>query len=150
MNLTDSIGCVLARRGNPEVWAVDREATVFDALQLMAEKDVGALLALDRGQLCGIISERDYARKVILLGKSSHDTLVEEIMSERTIYATPHSTVDECMHLMTGNRVRHLPVLEGSTIVGIVSIGDLVNWIINSHEETIHQLHAYVSSSYPG
>jgi len=150
MNLTDTVRCVLARRANPEIWAVERTATVLEALELMADKDVGALLVIEEGQLCGIISERDYARKVILLGKTSRETLVDEIMSTRTFYASYDSTVDECMHLMTEHRIRHLPVLDGSSIVGIVSIGDLVNWIISSHEETIRDLHAYVAGQYPG
>ncbi len=150
MNLTDSVRRVLAQRTNPEIWAVERDATVLEALELMAEKDVGALLVLEEGRLCGVISERDYARKVILVGKTSRETLVHEIMSTRTIYATPESTVDQCMHLMTDNRVRHLPVLDGTSIVGILSIGDLVNWIISSHEETIRELHAYVTGVYPG
>jgi Predicted signal-transduction protein containing cAMP-binding and CBS domains len=149
MNLTDEIRRVLAQRPEREVWAVRQNATVFDALQLMAEKDVGALLVIDGDKLRGIISERDYARKVILVGKSSRDTLVEEIMSPSPISATPDSTVDECMRMMTENRVRHLPVLEDSRVVGIISIGDLVNWIISAQEETISQLHAYVTGQYP-
>ena len=149
MNLTDEIRRVLAQRPEREVWSVRQNATVFDALKLMAEKDVGALLVIEDGKLRGIISERDYARKVILVGKTSRETLVEEIMSPSPISADPGSTVDDCMRIMTENRVRHLPVLDGSRVVGIVSIGDLVNWIISAQEETISQLHAYVTGQYP-
>ena len=136
--------------GKGPLVSISSAATVFDALALMARHDIGALIVIDDGRLSGIFSERDYARKVILEGKASRDTLVQEIMSAPAVYTAPESTVDECMRQMTENRVRHLPVLDRGRVIGIVSIGDLVNWIISSHEETISQLHAYVSSSYPG
>ncbi|HUS08235.1 MAG TPA: CBS domain-containing protein [Bryobacteraceae bacterium] len=149
MNLTDQIRFVLAGKAESNVWSVEGNATVFEALQLMAEKNVGALLVIEGGKLRGILSERDYARKVILVGKTSRETLVHEIMSPPSFFATPESTVDECMRMMSDKRIRHLPVVDGTEVVGMVSIGDLVNWIISAQEETINQLHAYVTGQYP-
>ena len=148
MQLTDTVGSVLGNKGR-EIWAVDPDASVYDALQIMSDKDIGALLVMQDGHLAGVISERDYARKVILLGKTSRETAVHEIMRPPDCTVNQSTTVDECMHLMTHARVRHLPVLEGSRVIGILSIGDLVNWIIRSQEESIRHLHAYVSGSYP-
>jgi len=148
MQLTDTVGSVLKNKGR-EIWAVDPDASVYDALQMMSEKDIGALLVMQGGRLAGIISERDYARKVILLGKTSRETAVHEIMRVADCVVDLNTTVDECMHLMTHSRVRHLPVMDSSRVIGILSIGDLVNWIIQSQEESIRQLHAYVSGSYP-
>ena len=116
----------------------------------MSEKQVGALLVMRNNKLVGFISERDYARKVILQGKSSRDPLVSEIMSAPVITVSSAQTIDECMRLMTANRIRHLPVVEHGQVTGIVSIGDLVRWIISSQEETIHQLHSYIAGAYPG
>lgn len=126
------------------VFSVTPETTVFDALKLMAEKEVGALLVLDGERVAGIVSERDYARKVILKGKSSHDTLVRDIMTERVIYALPCHTVPECMALMTNKRVRHLPVVENGALIGLLSIGDVVKDIISEQEFIIHQLENYI------
>ena len=120
------------------------DARVYDALQLMADKNVGALLVMDAGQLIGIFTERDYARKVILHGKSSHDIRVREIMTEKLVTVHPGQTVEECMSLMTDKRVRHLPVMEGSKLVGVVSIGDLVKEVISDQEQTIKQLESYI------
>ncbi len=122
------------------------EARVFDALRLMAEKDVGALLVIEDDQLAGILSERDYARKVILQGKSSQDTPVREIMTERVVCVQPRNTVEECMALMTDKRVRHLPVIENGKIVGILSIGDLVKETISEQQFMIKQLESYIHS----
>lgn len=129
-----------------EIHTIGSDATVFDALKLMAEKDVGALVVVDDGRLAGIISERDYARKVILLGKSSHDMAVREIMTAKVITVHPGQTVEECMALMTGKRVRHLPVTEGGRLIGVLSIGDLVKDVITEQEQTIKQLESYIHS----
>ena len=130
------------------VWTILPEATVFEAIQMMADKNVGALLVTKADKLVGIISERDYSRKVILKGRSSRDTPVLDVLSGHVIHVSPDHTVDECMRLMTEHRVRHLPVLEGNRIVGVVSIGDLVNWIISAQSSTIHQLETYITG-YP-
>ena len=128
------------------VFTIGPDALVYDALKLMAEKDVGALVVMEGGRLAGIISERDYARKVILHGKSSHDIPVREIMTSRVITVHPAQTVPECMALMTEKRVRHLPVTEGDRVVGLLSIGDLVKEVIADQEQTIRQLESYIHS----
>ena len=125
---------------------VGPDAPVFDALKLMAEKDIGALLVVEQGRLAGILSERDYARKVILHNKSSHDTPVREIMTERVICVQPRNTVEECMTLMTDKRIRHLPVMENDSLVGVLSIGDLVKSTISEQADTIRQLESYIHS----
>ena len=129
-----------------EIYTIGSNATVFDALKLMAEKDVGALVVVDDDRLAGIISERDYARKVILHGKSSHDMAVREIMTAKVITVRPAQTVEECMALMTGKRFRHLPVTEGERLIGVLSIGDLVKDVITEQEQTIKQLESYIHS----
>ena len=134
---------LLAIKGN-EVISVAPDSNVFDALRLMAEREIGAVLVIDNGRLVGIMSERDYARKVILKGKSSQDTKVREIMTERVMYARPEQTVHECMALMTEKRVRHLPVLDGDRLIGVVSIGDLVKETISEQEFIIRQLENYI------
>ena len=130
------------------IWTVTPERTVFEAIQLMAEKNIGALLVVRDNRLAGIISERDYTRKVVLKGRSSRDTPVSEILSGQVIHVSPDHTVDQCLRLMTEHRVRHLPVLEGEHIHGVVSIGDLVNWVITAQSSTIHQLETYITG-YP-
>jgi len=130
------------------IWSISPDATVFEAIQLMADKNVGALLVIKAGKLVGIITERDYTRKVALKGRSSKETPVRDVISGRIIHVTPDHTVEECMRLMTEHRVRHLPVLEGDKILGVVSIGDLVNWIITTQSSTIHQLETYITG-YP-
>ncbi len=135
-------------RGTPaEVWTIGPKATVYEALELMAEKDVGALLVLDRERLEGIFSERDYARKVVLRGKTSRETTVAELMTQMVFYVTPEQTIEECLALMTERRVRHLPVLEGTTIVGIVTIGDAGKAIISEQRTTIRHLETYICGS---
>jgi CBS domain-containing protein len=129
-------------------WSVSPDTTVFEAIQLMAEKNVGALLVIKDDKLTGILSERDYTRKVILKGRASKETRVNEILSGHVIHVSPDHTVEQCLRLMTEHRVRHLPVLDGQKIVGVVSIGDLVNWIITSQSSTIHQLETYITG-YP-
>jgi len=138
---------ILHTKGNA-VWTIPPEATVFEAIQMMADKNVGALLVTAAGKLIGIISERDYSRKVILKGRLSKEMPVREILSGRVIFVTPDHTVEECMRLMTEHRIRHLPVLEGEQIAGVVSIGDLVNWIIGAQNSAIHQLETYITG-YP-
>jgi CBS domain-containing protein len=148
MQMTDTVRAVLDKKGR-HVLAVSPETSVYDALRMMAEHDIGALIVLRDGRLAGVFSERDYARKVILHGKASRETSVEEVMSERPAAVTPSHTVQDCMELMTGYRVRHLPVVEDDEVIGMISIGDTVNWIISAQEETIQHLRAFIAGSYP-
>lgn len=128
------------------VHAISPDSRVFEALELMANKEIGALVVVDGGVLAGILSERDYARKVILHGKSSHDIPVREIMTRHVVTVSPTQTVDQCMALMTSKRIRHLPVIDGGALVGLVSIGDLVKEVIADQEQTIRQLESYIHS----
>jgi CBS domain-containing protein len=149
MKPLDTLDSVLRFKGR-QVWSIAPAATVYEAIARMSEKSVGALLVLSEGRLDGIISERDYARKVILKDRSSKETRVREIMTDRVITASPRDTVEDCMRSMTEHRIRHLPVLDGAKVVGIVSIGDLVNWTITAHEATIGHLQDYIEGKYPG
>jgi CBS domain-containing protein len=142
-----TINEILEHKGTA-VWTVPPDATVFEAIQMMSDKNVGALLVTEHGRLIGIISERDYTRKVALKGKSSKELKVREIIPERVLSVTRNHSIEECMRMMTENRVRHLPVLEGQELIGIISIGDLVNWIITAQSTTIRQLETYISG-YP-
>lgn len=135
---------LIHRKGNA-VWAIQLDSTVFDALTFMAEKGVGALLVFRGTQLAGIFSERDYARKVILKGKSSHEITVGEIMTENVICVRPDQSMADCMALMTEKRIRHLPVLEDDSIIGVISIGDVVKEIISEQEFVISQLENYIA-----
>jgi CBS domain-containing protein len=139
----------LLRTKGRAVWSIGPEDTVFQAIELMSEKQVGCLVVLIAGQLAGIVSERDYARKVILKGRSSQQTRVREIMSTPALFVAPEKTVADAMRIMTNRRVRHLPVLEGDNVVGMLSIGDLVNWVIASQQQTIKHLHNYIAGNYP-
>ena len=148
MGLTDTVRAVLDHKGIG-VCAVGPETPVYEALEIMADRDIGAVLVMEDADLCGIFSERDYARKVILQGKASRATTVGEIMTSPAIVATLDLSVDDCMRLMTDYRIRHLPVTGEDAVIGVLSIGDLVNWIIRRQEEEIHQLHHYIAGSYP-
>jgi CBS domain-containing protein len=128
-----------------DIWSVGPDDSVYDALKLMADKNVGAVLVTEAGNLVGILSERDYARKVILKGKTSKDTPVREIMTEKVVYVRPDQTSDECMALMTDKRVRHLPVIENGQLIGIISIGDVVKEIISHQEFMLEQLENYIT-----
>jgi CBS domain-containing protein len=138
------IGQLLNTKGH-DVWYVSPQAAVFDALKLMAEKDIGALLVLENENLVGIISERDYARKVILKGKNSMDTLVKDIMTSEVITIQADQTIDSCMELMTNHHIRHLPVYKGNQLIGIISIGDVVKAIISQQEYLIEQMEQYIT-----
>ncbi len=148
MNASGTISEILSHK-NPGIWSVSPDTTVFEAIQIMADKNIGALLVTEGDKLVGIISERDYTRKVILKGKQSKQTAVKEIITGQVIHVSPSHTVEDCMRLMTSHRIRHLPVLDDGRIVGIISIGDLVNWIISAQTSTIHQLQTYIAG-YPG
>lgn len=148
IKIKDTISSILKRKGR-EIWSVTPDQTVYEAIEKMADKAVGALLVISDGKLIGIISERDYARKVILKGRSSRSTFVKEIMTSSVISVTSAQAVDECMDIMTTNRIRHLPIVENEKVLGVISIGDLVKWVISQQEETIEHLQNYISSAYP-
>ena len=149
VDLQETVKSVLVNKG-PALWSISPDASVFEAIAIMSEKHVGALVVLSAGHLAGIITERDYARKVILKGRQSRETRVREIMSTPVSYVTPEHSIGECMHRMTSHQIRHLPVLEGDRVTGIVSIGNLLNWIVTAQDDTIRHLHNYISGSYPG
>lgn len=149
MKPSATIGTILGWKGRT-VWSIAPDASVFDAIAKMTDKGVGALLVIDEGSLVGIVSERDYTRKVILQGRSSKETTVQEIMTAPVYVASPTDTIEDAMRLMTERRVRHLPVVEGDDVVGVVSIGDLVKWIISAQQEQIAHLEQFITGSYPG
>jgi len=148
MEVLETVRSILKQKGS-QAWSVTPTTTVYQAIEMMADKEVGALVVVSNKKIVGIVSERDYARKVILKGKSSRETPVGKIMSRTVLTATPDYTVDDCMRIMTGHRIRHLPVVQGEDLVGMVSIGDLVKAIISTQAETIDQLTNYIEGKYP-
>jgi CBS domain-containing protein len=150
MRITDTVDQVLKYKSFNKILPIAPEQTVHEALALMSEYDVGALMVMSSGKLIGILSERDYARKGILKGHHSKDTAVAEIMTSPVFSVTPRHTVDDCMNLMTEHHFRHLPVLDGERVVGIISIGDMVKWVISGQEHAIQALEGYITGAYPG
>lgn len=139
-----SVKQLLQGKGH-EIWSIDPDASVYDAIAMMADKEVGALVVLEDNSLVGVLSERDYARKVVLQGRSSKDTKIRDIMTSRVAYARPEQSVEDCMAMMTDMRIRHLPVMDGDELIGIISIGDLVKAIIEEQQHVIAQLEQYIS-----
>jgi CBS domain-containing protein len=136
-----------AKGGN--LWTISPEAFVYQALQELSDRNIGALLVFESGRLAGIFSERDYARKLVLKGRFSKNTKVREVMTEEVITITPHSNIEECMELMTNKRIRHLPVVDGARVIGIISIGDIVKAIISDQKSTIGLLNEYITGGRP-
>ena len=141
-----TIAQLLNTKGN-QIWSVKPEATIFEALEVMSEKEIGALLVMEGEKLMGIFSERDYARNVILKGKSSKNTLVGELMTKKVFFIDSEKTINDCMAIMTIKHVRHLPVIENDKVIGIVTIGDVVSKIISEHEDTIQHLENYITGT---
>lgn len=151
MKLTDTIALVLKGKENNRVLSAAPEQSVYQAIEKMAVEGVGALLVISDGKLVGILSERDYARKVILKGHSSKETPVRDIMTSPVVFVTPKHTVDDCMSIMTKHHFRHLPVMgDGGNVVGLVSLGDLVKWIVSNQAQHIEELEGYITGKYPG
>ena len=149
MDVSGNIDAILGQKG-ADIFSVSPDATVFEAIELMANKNVGALLVLENGQLRGMISERDYTRKVMLRGKRSRETQVREIMTSDLTVVTSREPIENCLRMMTEKRIRHLPVVDGDKLRGIISIGDLVKWVIASQSAAIAHLENYISGGYSG
>jgi CBS domain-containing protein len=149
MEIHGTVQDILQNKGT-EVWTTTPQSTVYEAIGLMVEKDIGALVAVEDGQVIGVLSERDYSRKVVLHGLTSRETLVGEILARPAIIVQSSDSIEKCMQLMTSHRIRHLPVVDGGCLLGLVSIGDLVSWVMHSQRHTILQLQGYISGEYPG
>ena len=149
MRVSDPVSSILRKKGT-EIWSLPSDATVYSAVEIMAKKHVGALLVIDDGRLVGIISERDYARKVILMGRASKDTFVREIMTTSLVTITPECAVDDAMRVMEKNRIRHAPVVKDGSLQGMITLGDLVKWILTTQDHTIEQLEHFITCQYPG
>ena len=149
MDVSGTIDAILAQKGS-EIFSISSDATVYEAIELMAQRNVGALVVVENGTLAGLLSERDYTRKVMLRGKRSRETQVREIMSSNLTTVSPREPVENCLRMMTEKRIRHLPVVEGETLRGVISIGDLVKWVIASQSAAIAHLEHYISGGYSG
>ena len=149
MKINDTIGVLLGCRPERKVLSIEPEQSVYEALQMLAKYDIGVLLVCKDSRLVGIFSERDYARKGILGGHTSRETTVSQLMTSPVISVNPKHTVDECMTLMTQHDFRHLPVVQNDSVVGVISIGDLLKWVISGQEQTIQALEGYIAGAYP-
>lgn len=149
MKLSDTLELVLKSKGASRVISIAPDQSVYAAIEKMAEQNIGALLVMSDHKLVGLVSERDYARKVILMGYSSREIQIHQIMTSPVIFVSPQHTVDECMAIMTKQHFRHLPVVQNDAVVGVISIGDLVKWIISGQEQTIQALEGYITGAYP-
>jgi CBS domain-containing protein len=149
MKINDTIGIVLGCRPERKVLSIDPDHSVYEALEMLAKYNIGVLLVCKDNRLVGIFSERDYARKGILGGHTSRETKVSQLMTSPVISVSPKHTVDECMTLMTEHDFRHLPVVQNDTVVGVISIGDLVKWVISGQQQTIQALEGYIAGAYP-